>query len=249
MPTNTPALVPPPKLKAAHEEAKGLAAKGLEIFETFRQGDVIDPQQAEELAAALRAGNARFREEWAAYQTELPDGRRVFTPDYMAVQTLLAGTGAELDQCIRWIDGNGRVVNLLAIERDLSDITPISALTALRELWLGLNQIRDITPLSGLAALRYLVLSGNQIQDLGPLSGLTALTELGLSENRIQDVAPLSNLPALQCLDLHCNQIQDIAPLASLQSLRGLLVQANPLGPTSREVLSELRARGVFVKF
>jgi hypothetical protein len=247
MPTNTSALVPPPRLIDAIEEARALAAKGRTSLDAFSQGTAVDPIQVDELTAALRAGNARFREEWAECRTELPDGRMVSTPDYAAVQTILRGTGFESGRCIKWIDDNGRVVNLDLMAKNISDIAPISTLTALQGLWLDRNHGLDLAPISSLTGLQVLSLIHTQTQDLGPLSSLRVLADVFLCCNRIRDVTPLSNLPALRNLNLDDNQVEDLTPLSTQRSLRYLWVQKNPLSPASLQVLEDLLAHGVSV--
>ena len=60
----------------------------------------------------------------------------------------------------------------------IQDITPLDALTELRELRLRDNQIRDVSALAGLTKLRELWLSGNPIQDFSPLASLTKLIDV-----------------------------------------------------------------------
>jgi hypothetical protein len=235
MPNAVTTFTPPPKLKAAFDEANGLAAAGREIVEAFDQGSAIDPHQVVELTAALRAGNARFKEEWAACQTELPDGRKVFTPDFEAVVTLL-GNPSHVHLHIKKIDAQGRVVKLDLSSESISDLGAISGLTALQWLGLNNNMIQDLNPLSGLNALRDLSLQCNQIEDLTPLAGLAGLKRLNLAGNQISDPGPLSQLTRLRRLDFGDNELQNIAPLATLTELRELHLEDNlisDIGPLS----------------
>jgi hypothetical protein len=251
MSETTIALKPPAELKAAHEKAQGFAAQGREVVAAFTQGVAIDPAKVAELTEAIRAGNARFRMEWQALKTTLPDGREVFTPDFLAARSLLKGTGAQVDGRIRKIDEQGRIVDFDASGLGISQLSPISVLTELQVLCLGANRLEDLTPLSdltalqnlglghnrisnldalaGLPALRLLDLTGNQIQSLGPLSGLKTLRELHLGGNKIQDLGPLSALAELEELILTANQIEDISPLSGLQRLRGLWLGVNKI--------------------
>eukprot|EP01051_Picozoa_sp_SAG22_P024166 SAG22_NODE_6575_length_836_cov_44.424695_2_plen_116_part_00 len=65
----------------------------------------------------------------------------------------------------------------------ITDITPLSALTSLDQLWIHHNQITDITPLSALTSLWSLSLDNNQITDITPLTALTKLITLTLGDN------------------------------------------------------------------
>ena len=115
----------------------------------------------------------------------------------------------------------------------ISDVSPLSGLTQLRELYLDTNSISDVLPLSGLTQLTELYLSDNNISDVLPLSGLTQLTELDLSKNNISDVSPLSRLTQLRTLDLFENNISDVSPLSRLTQLRTLLLFTNNISDVS----------------
>ena len=56
-----------------------------------------------------------------------------------------------------------------------SDVSAISSLTNLTELWLYRNEINDVSSLSLLNGLTQLSLGANQISDVSPLSSLTNL--------------------------------------------------------------------------
>ena len=73
----------------------------------------------------------------------------------------------------------------------ISDLSPLSGLTALNNLNLDENDISDLSPLSGLRGLRRLYLGRNDISDVSPLSGLRGLSDLELYNNRISDIGPL----------------------------------------------------------
>jgi hypothetical protein len=256
MPANSITLIPPPNIKAAYDEAKNRAAKGREVLDAFSQGIAIDPAQVDELTAALRAGNARFREEWAALRTELPDGRMIFTPDFLAVQILLAGVNPDrrlaqnfpdAHSCIFGINNRGRVLALNLSDLDIPDIAPLSGLTALETLHLTRNRICDLNPLSGLKALQELDLANNQVRDLGALSGLWDLKRLDLDENGIEDLRPLSGLAALERLFLRGNPIQDLSPICSLPALQTIGLTISMSNPALLKDVQALQARKVHV--
>ena len=132
------------------------------------------------------------------------------------------------------------------------DITPLSGLTNLTELWLGGNQITDIAPLSGLTNLTELSLGrwgwDNQIIDITPLSGLINLTDLWIEGNQVVDLTPLSALTSLTELGLANNQITDITALINNPGLSSgdsvSIILGNQIPETQIE---ELRAKGVSV--
>ena len=61
----------------------------------------------------------------------------------------------------------------------------------LQWLNLGVNKIDNISPLSGLINLSEIYLFQNQISDISSLAGLTNISQLGLDNNLISDITPL----------------------------------------------------------
>jgi internalin A len=113
--------------------------------------------------------------------------------------------------------------------KEITDITPLSALTNLTSLNLESNQITDITPLSALTNLTSLNLYCNHITDITGLSALTNLTKLNLSENQITDITGLSALTNLTHLNLYQNEITDISGLSALTNLTYLNLYDNQI--------------------
>ena len=115
----------------------------------------------------------------------------------------------------------------------ITDITPLTGLVQLEELFLEANTISDFTPLAGLTNLRTLALDRNHISDISGLSGLTSLDILSLNANDISDVSPLASLTNLRNLYLLYNNIRDITPLKPLlDDLTYLVLGLNPLMDT-----------------
>ncbi|NIM17826.1 MAG: hypothetical protein GTO45_38105 [Candidatus Aminicenantes bacterium] len=140
------------------------------------------------------------------------------------------------------LDHTGQVKGLNLDGTNITDLTPLSALTNLEALHLSDNQIMDLTPLSALTNLRELGLSGNQITDLTPLSAMTNLEELVLSGNQITDLTPLSALTKLTALILYNTQITDLTPLSALTKLTELSLSRNQI--TDLRPLSDLTNLG-----
>ena len=113
------------------------------------------------------------------------------------------------------------------------------------------NDISDLSPLSDLTALTLLDLEGNNISDISPLSGLTNLVVLRLAKNNISDISPLSGLTNLFFVGLWDNLISDISPLeanAGFGQGEEVNVGENPLSPTSINVyIPALESRRVEV--
>ena len=148
---------------------------------------------------------------------------------------------------------------------DISDISALSELTQLRELYLGHNNISDTSPLRALNSLCSLELEYNTlsapdaldflkdtgniswldldhcgISDISPLSALQSLTSTALNGNMISDLTPLSDLKLLDYLDISTNAVQDLSPLSGLTGLIYLNAAENDISDLS--ALSELTA-------
>ncbi len=100
------------------------------------------------------------------------------------------------------------IVDLTGLEHatglTLLDVGP-GAVT--RDPWTNSNDVSDLSPLSGLTALTWLDLAGNSVEDVTPLSGLTRLAVLIVEVNKIQDMRSLSGLTKLRELYMGYNLI------------------------------------------
>ncbi|MFN9090093.1 MAG: hypothetical protein ACK5V0_00920, partial [Alphaproteobacteria bacterium] len=111
----------------------------------------------------------------------------------------------------------------LSLDRTaVSDLAPLSTLTALERLALNQTAVSDLAPLAALTALESLWLRQTAVNDLAPLAALTALRWLSLTRTAVSDLAPLAALPALQMLSLGHTAVSDLAPLAGLAGLQDL---------------------------
>lgn len=87
------------------------------------------------------------------------------------------------------------------------------------------GNISDLSLLSKMPNLKELYLCGQQIEDLTPLSRLP-LKRLYLCDNRITDLTPLVDITTLQLLYIGNNPVKDMSPLASLYNLKELLLDS-----------------------
>ena len=111
---------------------------------------------------------------------------------------------------------------------DLSDLSLLSRMPNLRELYLCRQKIEDLSPLEGLP-LTTLALCENRVSDLSPLAGMTGLEALYLGGNPIADCGALSGLAGLRLLNLD-GTISGIAAPESLGFLKGLTLRELSLG-------------------
>ena len=99
---------------------------------------------------------------------------------------------------------------------------------------LGDNQISNLSPLSALTSLTKLDLQYNQVSDISPLADLISLRDINLINNPINDLGPLSNLTNLEALDIYYGKVSDVSPLAGLENLQVLIIH-----PALRAVVRE----------
>lgn len=85
--------------------------------------------------------------------------------------------------------------------------------------------ISDLSLLSKMPNLKELYLCGQQIEDLTPLKEIP-LTRLYLCDNQITDLSPLADITTLQTLYIGNNPAKDLSPLASLSNLEELLLDS-----------------------
>ncbi len=123
-----------------------------------------------------------------------------------------------------------RELNLLA--NQIKDITHLSQLTHLTDLSLGFNEIRDITHLTDLNQLRSLFLGDNPISDITVLTSLNSLKSLSImgtnsSNKPIFDISPVWELTQLSYLSLRSLKISDLSPLTNFTDLTQLQLSNN----------------------
>ncbi len=132
--------------------------------------------------------------------------------------------GLEVFTGLRYLDLIGNEIN---------DVSLLSSLPQLEELFLNGNNISDISSLFSLTRLRLLDLGGNNISDISSLSLLTQLEELFLYNNDISDISSLSSLTHLHLLDLSGNHFSNVSRLSSLQQLEELFLAENVISDVS----------------
>lgn len=111
----------------------------------------------------------------------------------------------------------------------IKDLSPISGLTQLDQLFLKGDGIDDISALKNLTNLTSLWLNENQIQDITAVQGMKKLSQLSLCGNRLTDVQAAMDLPKLRSLDLSRNAIETLPEdMSGLKNLISLDLSDNP---------------------
>jgi internalin A len=142
-------------------------------------------------------------------ETPIPDDKPLTKDSVKTLTELDAESKGITDLTgLRYVSG---LRKLVLGGNNISDLGSIADLIHLEELYLWNNRnITDISPLKNLIALRYLNLNHCKIADVTPLTNLKQLIDLRLSENEIVDVSPLEGLSRLKVLEIGGNPIMDI---------------------------------------
>ena len=104
----------------------------------------------------------------------------------------------------------------------IKDLSPISGLTQLEQLFLKGDGLTDISAIKNLTNLYSLWLNENQIKDISAVADMKKLTQLSLIRNQVSDVTPIKELSNLRTLDLSYNPIKELPDMSGLKSLTSL---------------------------
>jgi serine/threonine protein kinase len=143
------------------------------------------------------------------------------------------------------LDDQGRVRSLWLLTDEITDLSPVTALTDLRRLQLqggGWNKgkVVDLKPLRGMQ-LADLSLNSNPVKDLTPLAGIP-LVSLSLPNTNVSDLRPLAKMK-LEFLDAsHQPNITDLTPLTGMPLTKLFLwrTKVQDIGPLRGMPLREL---------
>jgi len=114
-----------------------------------------------------------------------------------------------------------QIVRLALGGNQISDLSPLSELPYLNELYVGKNPIVQINALSICSFLRVLDISGTSVMDLSPIASLE-LHSLFLKDTTCDDYSLLTGMPMLERLsvsNINERQLETISRLTSLTSL------------------------------
>ena len=170
-------------------------------------------------------------------QPDVLPGGQVHFPDSNLRAAIVEALGKSANAPIT-AEEMGTLSELRALNRGIQDLTGLQFATSLSRLQLGHyngegNQVSDLSPIAGLTALRHLILNHNLISDLSPLAGLTNLESLVLEFNDVSDLSPLAGLINLEHIDLNVNDVSDLWPLARLVNLKYIRTWGNPFSDLS----------------
>jgi len=149
---------------------------------------------------------------------------------------------------------NLEVLEIVGSSIESKDLEELVRLDNLEILRLKGNRIGDISPVTGLTGIRELYLADNELIEIKGLEKLNSLQSLDLSNNHLINIAPLADLKHLGYLDLSGNQLRSVAPLLKNEGFDEdavILLHNNLLdfSPKSKDInnVKALKSRGVNV--
>jgi internalin A len=113
------------------------------------------------------------------------------------------------------------------------DLSPIAKLQHLQRLSCPGTKVSDLSHITGLHQLQQLDCSSTQVSDLSPINGLLRLQYLNCSNRQVGDLSPIAGLKQLQHLDCSHTQVSDLSPIAGLQQLHWLHCHATKVSNLS----------------
>ena len=126
----------------------------------------------------------------------------------------------------------------------LTDLGPLTKLSALKKVIISDSTVSDLMPLRNLNQLEELDISGTRVNSLEPLRYLGHMHSLKLINTPVSNLEVLSGMAALEVLDISKTGVDSLQPLANLTSLKELkfsdtkVSDLSPLaGLTNLEVL------------
>ncbi|MCX7367400.1 MAG: leucine-rich repeat domain-containing protein [Alphaproteobacteria bacterium] len=177
---------------------------------------MADMTEGERIAEERIAEAARTGQDWLDLGdlglTKLPDALSKLTK----LKRLSLGSVSK-------VDAEGLSYRKATTQRNsLSDISAISSLSEMRDLYLEKTNCNDLSPIAGLQKLQILDCGETQVSDLAPIAGLRQLQHLYCSATKVNDLSPIAGLPRLQNLYCSSNKVSDLSPVAGLRQLQAL---------------------------
>jgi Leucine-rich repeat (LRR) protein len=155
---------------------------------------------------------------------------------YNDTAAMIGGQKTLIDQTA-FYNGLTRIISSKKIDLSgdvmISDLSPLSKMSALQEVNLKGTPVSDLMPLRNLNNLRILNISNTAVSSLDPLHYCTHITALNIKGTGIPDLGLLVNFPSLQDLDLSNTKIFSLAPISALDSIDDLRLSYTPVSDLS----------------
>lgn len=112
-------------------------------------------------------------------------------------------------------------------QNTIRDLTPLQAMTNLREVYLQHNAVNDLSVLGTLKEITKLDVSYNLLDSLNPIFNCTTLTSVNAGNNTVISLNGIDKLTALEAFNISNNTLKDITAIATCSSIKELDVSSN----------------------
>ena len=119
------------------------------------------------------------------------------------------------------------IERLVLCDNLITNLSPLTGMPCLSELYLKGNPISDISILRNIPTLRLLNISFTQVTNLSPMVG-TRLQSLILFDTSISDYSPLLEMPQLETLKVNRLDLKGISVCSQLTQLGSLAIGNTP---------------------
>ena len=134
------------------------------------------------------------------------------------------------------------------VPSQIEDLTPLSGLTQLEEVFFAVQSLDDLSPLAGLTNMKVLRLFGSiSVTDLSPLRGMSSLEVLQLTNDTGtpysyygSSLSPLEDLTHLTTIRLVADGLEDLTALSHLPELTEIQLYGSDARFTDLEPLAGL---------
>lgn len=107
-------------------------------------------------------------------------------------------------------------------EGPIRSLADLSKMPNMKEIFISMQQITDISPLAALSKLEVVDIKNNPVTDISPLGELNFLKRINLFDTRVTDLSPLANCPMLSELDAGKLPVRSAEAFYGLKGLRDL---------------------------
>ena len=199
-----------------------------ELLHSMKTLETINHKPAAEFWKEVDAQQAAF-DAWMKQVAGMPAEEQVKAV-VKKLQELNQGFDGKVTPTIE----NGVVTALQFLTDNVSDISPVRVLLALKVLECGgsgsgKGKLADLSPLIGMQ-LTNLNFHFNQVSDLSPLRGMP-LSMLACGDTKVSDLSPLKNMK-LTVLYCYSTQVSDLSPLKDMK-LTALYCDRTPISDLS----------------
>lgn len=210
---------------------EGIVTSGSEDFpQQVTQGDMAESTMGEEAGVASQNGSRDELSSWMpdkSLQLHVMSALGVSSVEEVTKEALAKPIYLEMDfyaelgagkiQSLEGLQFATNAEEINVADHQISDLTPLAHLPALKNIGFRNNVVQDLTPLAPiLGQVEALRFAGNQISDISMLEpAMSHLKYLNLEGNQVSDISVLQHMKGMRHLNLAGNRLTDITAIAT----------------------------------